>query len=349
MNKRILEVSQIWQTYKFVANIGHGGNSDIALVEDKNTHQHFAAKIAWCDPFDSKSDKNYTNEINALIHLNHPGIMRLYDHFDDKHNTFLILQYLPNGSLNEHIIRNGPMNFQNFQFMAQKLVDALKYCHSQRIAHCDLKPANILLNDCSYPVICDFGYALVNPLTNVSHFVGTTMFKPPEIIKKVRYDPFAADIWSLGVVFAFMVCGKSPWKSDYVGELNEKILCAKYTLPSDVDPQIADLISHMLVVSPQERHNINEIANHPIFKVETSLTKELKYMNPIRVASDVDAIRRLRVNYQAIIDPHSQKRKSVAEKLPVPVTVLPLRIARKNRVKSNSTTFTPYLNMPNRD
>ena len=136
----------------------------------------------------------------------------------------MILEYCSKGSLSS-IIKSGDLKSQNEKiYYMKKIAEAIHFCHSKGIAHRDIKPNNVLLDDYVLPKLIDFGICEMlyfNPdsissidsndgyykagkkgkVKLINKDFGTCSYLAPEIILNEPYDPFAADIWSLGVTF----------------------------------------------------------------------------------------------------------------------------------------------------
>lgn len=87
------------------------------------------------------------------------------------------------------------------------MLDAIGFCHLNRILHRDLKPQNLLVNNKGYIKLGDFGLArLFNiPMRPYTHEVVTLWYRAPEILLGTKFYSTSVDIWSLGCIFAEMV------------------------------------------------------------------------------------------------------------------------------------------------
>jgi len=88
------------------------------------------------------------------------------------------------------------------------MIEGIKYCHSNRILHRDLKPQNILIDMTRGIVkLADFGLAraFIMPYKCYTHEVVTLWYRAPEILLGAKYYTCSVDIWSIGCIFAELV------------------------------------------------------------------------------------------------------------------------------------------------
>lgn len=86
-------------------------------------------------------------ERNVLSFLKNPSIVKLYSTFKEKNKLYFLLDKMPNGTLHDLVLRKFSLDFNLTQFYIAELVKSLEYIFSMQIAHRDLKPGNILLDD----------------------------------------------------------------------------------------------------------------------------------------------------------------------------------------------------------
>jgi serine/threonine protein kinase len=118
------------------------------------------------------------------------------------------MEYSGKRNLHRVIHRSGGfLSVKQSQNISAQVADAVAHCHTQGVAHCDVKPENIVLADSGISVqLVDFGTAV---LTNESCIgcQGTVCFMGPEILSGHAYEPAATDVWATGVVIMEMLCG----------------------------------------------------------------------------------------------------------------------------------------------
>ena len=102
---------------------------------------------------------------------------------------------------------------------------AIGYLHSRGKVHRDLKLDNILFDAETQQIkIIDFGFSLASKKENrLESYCGTPHYMDPDIVKKVPYNSFAADIWAAGVILYIIYVGKLPFFGEFEADLYRKI------------------------------------------------------------------------------------------------------------------------------
>ena len=236
--------------YKVQGFLGTGGFSKCYKVFSQKYKETFVCKIG-------TNKELYQNEINALIKLNHPNIIKMYDHFEGEGLYFLILEYCQKGTVDDLINPGKGMQLDTVFSLLAQLASALSYMRSKNMSHMDIKPSNFFIDNHGKLKLADFGLARSCDNTLIDKNNATYAFMAPEIILKQDFDPTKADMWALGVSIYYMAFGKLPWAKLLTHQ--EDILSAKYKLPQDCDPLLADIIQNTIVVDPAKRLSINSI------------------------------------------------------------------------------------------
>ena len=251
--------------YVIVDRIGSGGFANVFKVHSSKYNKDFAAKVFGMSGHATKL-ASFSSEISVLKSLLHQNIVLVYDYFSEKSLMIIILEYCEHGSI-ANLIKDGVgINPRSVRRTLEGIVMAFKYLHSENIAHRDIKPANILLDSYGRPKIADFGLSqkMDDRSGRVWRFGGSLPFLAPEILKRESYNPFSADVWSLGVTIYLIVTGNLPWPAGK--ELTESIIQGEYTIPETVSDDLAEVIRACLKVDPAERLTMSQIADLPYFQ-----------------------------------------------------------------------------------
>lgn len=252
----------VYNQYMFRKLIGRGSYSIVFEVESLQYNKTFAAKVTPVDPSQIVSkEKIVDTELRALISLDDPCIIRIYNYFYMENCLVLILENCPSGTLQE-LVESFPLPEKRIFEILSHLVKSLSYCHSRFIAHRDIKPSNIFLDAYGRPKIGDFGLSsIVSAKDVVSDKCGSTIFAAPEIFSDTPYSPFAADVFALGVTFYFTATGTYPWSADVV----TKDDIEQVSFPSRVNPKLIYLIRKMIDINPNNRPSMAEVARDEYF------------------------------------------------------------------------------------
>lgn len=275
--------------FQFGECIGEGSYSKVYRGLSIHNRRTYAIKILSKAHIQRERKRKYvTIEKNTLNILGrHPGIVTLYYTFQDSKSLYFVIDFAQNGELLSLIRRLGSLSEPLSRYYMTQLVDAIGFVHSKGIVHRDLKPENILLNSEWKLMVTDFGAAKI--LTDDEKlrlqsgkllqeesipvgesngsFVGTAEYVSPELLKYNQCG-FAGDMWALGCILYQLIFGRPPFKGPTEYDTFEKIVHLDYSYPPEiyVPDQFKDLVSHLLVLSPDERYTIEDVKNHPWFK-----------------------------------------------------------------------------------
>jgi len=144
----------------------------------------------------------------------------------------------------------------------------IEYISRLNIVHRDLKPENLLLDFDKGIKIVDFG--LSNTYKNgelLKTACGSPCYAAPEMIAGKKYNGTNVDIWSCGVILFALICGYLPFEDPNTSNLYKKILSADFQTPNYVSDDAKDIFDKILNTDPEKRLTIDEIRQHPWFKL----------------------------------------------------------------------------------
>jgi len=231
--------------------LGKGATSIVKFAVNLRTKEPAAVKIVHL----FLNAKKFHQELNALALINHPNIVKLLHYETRDDNGILFLEYLPFPSLFDHIQNFGRVsNEVGFKILSQ-IVDAFKLMHYLGFSHNDFKPENTSYNPSTRNVkIFDFG---LSQRTKASvEFTGSPLYMAPEIHLRTPYDPFLADVWSIGICFFEILTGDTPF-CDCVDrdDLLDQLLFGEpiYEVPEYFSTNATVLLKKMLTRDPSSR------------------------------------------------------------------------------------------------
>ena len=176
--------------YEVRSRLGEGATSEVFLARD-DFHDRLVAikrvrRATLANPIDAHYSSRFFAAEAALVgRLKHPNVVQLYDAVDDPHEPYLVLEYVPGGTLREHCRPDALLSLEQIVEVGFKCAMALGYVYRQGLIHRDVKPANLLANVERGRVldvkISDFGSALNLEATRTQVFrVGSLTYMSPE-------------------------------------------------------------------------------------------------------------------------------------------------------------------------
>ena len=245
--------------YQLVETLGIGSFGKVRLAIHQPTGIKVALKFINRQLLKSKDmHGRVKREIEFLLFLNHPHIIKLYTTFTTSSDIVMVME-VADGELFDLIVKNGKMNEQVARGYFQQIISAVEYCHRHCIVHRDLKPENILLVGDMIRIV-DFGLSqVIKDGEFLKTSCGSPNYAAPEVISGKFYAGPEVDIWSCGVILYVMMVGRLPFDDESIPNLFQKINSGIFVLPSFLSQGACDLLKNMLVVDPLKRINIKEI------------------------------------------------------------------------------------------
>jgi serine/threonine protein kinase len=251
------------------ANIGVGGFGKVYKVKHKVSKNIYAIKVINKGKIlENDLTEQMKLEVRIMYKLDHPNIIKLYNHFEDDESFYLILEYAPKGQLFGKLKMLGRLDERHAAQYIREIVSAVEYLHSLKpaIIHRDIKPENILLDANEAAKLCDFGWSnFFNSDRKRLTYCGTPEYLAPEMIKQAGHDE-ALDLWNVGVLMFELLTGRPPFEGTTQKELFENIVRVKINYPKDFSKLAKDVIQRLLKSNPAERIKIAELLEHPWFK-----------------------------------------------------------------------------------
>jgi Tfp pilus assembly protein PilF len=253
--------------YTIESELGRGGMATVYLAHDERHRRHVALKVVHSsqEHVAGSSAARFRREIEIAAGLSHPHILPLLDSGAAAECLFYAMPFVSGESLRERIARSGPLSLQEALRLLRDVARALAYAHRECIAHRDIKPGNILLNQDGDALVADFGVASALAAAridgapdhaNVDLPFGTPAYSAPEQLRGEPDTDQRADLYSFGVMAYEVLCGARP----FAGRSTPELMAAQQTVPEslmaqrpDVPPALAALIERLLAREPADR------------------------------------------------------------------------------------------------
>ena len=251
--------------------IGYGGSSAVFLAQPKNATQKVAVKVflprSTMDiPTQKSFYRRFLREAQAASELEHPNILSIYSYGEHDGLPYIVMPFIPGGTLADYVKVSSPLSLRDAGNYIAQIASALEYAHERGCVHCDVKPANILVDHDGRVVLTDFGIvrfmqgAVLNAqqsLKSSEMLMGTPEYASPEQALGESLDG-RSDIYSLAVTLCFLLTGLPPFRSSvpirillmHVHDMPPKISGAR----ADVTPEIDRVIDKALSKWPADRY-----------------------------------------------------------------------------------------------
>jgi serine/threonine protein kinase len=205
--------------YTLLRSLGGGAFGTVWLASEDNTGKQVAIKFYTHQRGLDWSLLNREVEKLAVLYTSR-HIVRLIDVGWNSEPPYYVMEYLASGSLASHLAA-GPLPVNEAVRIAEGVLSALVHAHGSGILHCDLKPANVLLDNEFEPRLCDFGQSRLSNEQNPA--LGSLFYMAPEQADLQAIPDARWDVYALGALLYHMLCGKPPY---WTPEIEEEIRAA---------------------------------------------------------------------------------------------------------------------------
>jgi serine/threonine protein kinase/Tfp pilus assembly protein PilF len=259
----------VFARYKLVKVLGRGGMGIVWLARDEELERDVALKFL---PDLMVQDRTLLDQLKhetkRCLELTHPHIVRIYDFVHDERSGCISMEYIDGETLSNLRAQKKQRVFEPNEIAAwtSQLCDALDYAHNHaKVIHCDLKPANLMVNQRGDLKITDFGIARslsdsVSRLTLEQGRSGTLVYMSPQQLNGERCTHLE-DIYSLGASIYELLTSKPPF---YSGNIDRQICervapsitqrCTELDIEPAQIPQVwEDAVAACLAKDPSRR------------------------------------------------------------------------------------------------
>ena len=256
---------------KFVitGRISKGGMGAVYTAMQMPVEREVALKVLRTEMEDSDQGRDrFIQEAKAISRLTHPNIITLFDFgFEESGHPYMVMEYAPGMHLGQWA-KKEDLTIERISMVIQQLLSALDEAHDQGIVHRDLKPENMIViqkgSQQDYVKLLDFGIARVvtesstRGLTREGEVFGTPHFMAPEQAQGAKDLGPAADIYAVGIIMHYLICGKEPFDADsavaiLLKHISEPLPALTPRPGILLNPQIEAIVARACAKDPTER------------------------------------------------------------------------------------------------
>ncbi|KAF7047524.1 hypothetical protein CFC21_056448 [Triticum aestivum] len=254
-----------------LAVLGRGNGGTVYKVRHRETCALYALKVQ------HYGDPAAAAEADVLSRTASPFVVRCHSVLPAaaSGDVALLLELVDGGSLDCIRSRRGAFTEAALAEVAAQALSGLAYLHARRIVHLDVKPANLLASTAGEVKVADFGIAkvLARAGDHCTSYAGTSAYMSPERFDPEahggHYDPYAADVWSLGVTLLELFMGRYPLLPAGQQPTWAALMCAVCfgeppVLPDGAaSPELRGFVASCLQKDYRNRASVAELLAHP--------------------------------------------------------------------------------------
>lgn len=257
--------------YKRGGFLGEGGFARCFQIRDDSGEVYAAKTVAKASIKSDKTKTKLLSEIKIHKSMSHSNIVQFVDCFEDDVNVYILLEICPNQSLMDLLKKRKVLTEPEVRLFMTQIIGGIRYMHTRRVIHRDLKLGNIFFDPDMNLKIGDFGLAAVLHADKDRKYTicGTPNYIAPEVLTgKTTGHSYEVDIWSIGVMLYALLVGKPPFQSKDVSLIYERIKTNDYGFPEDkpISEEAKVLIQDILSTNPLKRPTLDEILEYDFFK-----------------------------------------------------------------------------------
>jgi serine/threonine protein kinase len=270
-------------SYRLVELLGAGAMGEVYKATDGKMFDRVVALKLLSEKFarNENARTRFQNEVQYVAHLDHPNIIKIYDHGEADGRPFFVMEFLDGIDLSRFMKDEPNRNIERSVEIARQLCEALDFAHRHNVVHRDVKPANVMIvrrGDTEQVKLVDFGIMHVDQskMTRDGTQPGTSAYSSPEQLRNDAID-HRSDLFSLGIVLYELFTNTYPFDAPSEALITHHILQREPesprkknpTLPASVEVLIMKLLEKDPAQRPQSGGEVAEALRQQLRKLQS--------------------------------------------------------------------------------
>ena len=244
------------ERYRLIERIDEGGAGEVWRARDERLQRDVAVKILG-EGADEAFRSRFTDEARRAAVVAHPNVVTVFDQGQDGPDAYMVMEYVRGRTLRDVVEERGALGLVEAARIVAQVADALDAAHAAGVIHCDVKPANVILDERGIAKLTDFGIARAARGPAEHELIATPRYIAPERIEGKAPTP-ASDVYGLALVAYELIAGRPPFDGVETEDLLRERLegkppslrAAVAGLPAEADVVVAKALAR----DPEKRY-----------------------------------------------------------------------------------------------
>ncbi len=249
------------ERYEILKRLGEGGMGAVYKARDRELDRLVALKVIRPELAGHPDVLHrFKQELILARQVTHKNVIRIFDLVTTDRRKFITMDFVDGRDLKTVIAERGKLPPAEAVPMMKQICRGLEAAHTEGVIHRDLKPQNIMVDGAGRVWLMDFGLARSMELVGITRtgaLMGTPDYMSPEQARGEKVDA-RSDLFSLGVIFYEMLCGRLPFQADTMMAAMLKRVQERAAPLTAVDaaipPRLSELVSKCLEPDVAQRY-----------------------------------------------------------------------------------------------
>jgi len=203
--------------YRLFERIDEGGAGEVWRGRDEKLDRDVAIKLLGADADDAFRAR-FADEARRAAAVVHPNVVTVFDEGRDGADAFMVMEYVPGKTLRDLVAERGPLPPHEASRLVAQVAAGLDAANAAGVIHCDVKPANVIVDRAGLVKLTDFGIARAARDRDDQELLGTARYIAPERIEGGEVTA-RTDVYGLGLLAYELLAGRPAFEGVSTEEL----------------------------------------------------------------------------------------------------------------------------------